>query len=177
MVDPPANYTWIHEEIPSSVLMQARLSNMANFLLNPPMVRLRKTTAQSIPNNSHTAVSWDLVEVENYNMWDSTAPTKVTPSVPGWYLGSAGISFLANTTGYREMDARVNGIAQIRIKLDPNANGGIMVMRGNTFLSPFNGTTDFCEVTAFQNSGGSLGVSVDIIERQPDLSMRWVATL
>lgn len=160
--------------------MQERLSDMANFLLNPPMVRLRKTTIQNISTSTVTAVSWDLVEVENYEMWNSVTPTRLTPSVPGWYIGSCGISFLVNTTGYREMDVRKNNSGTdrvLRIKNDPNASGGLCIMRGNTFLEQFNGTTDYIEVTAWQNSGSTVSLSTDTVERQPDLSLRWFAAL
>ena len=181
MPNPPTNYTWIPDEKPTSRELNARLSDVANFLLNPPMVRLRKIDAGNIANSTVTPLKWSLVEVENYNMWDASQGTRITPSVPGWYVGTAGISFNPNTSGYREMDVRKNGVTTsltMRTKCDAwTSSGTTVVMRGTTFLEQFNGTTDYIEVTAWQNSGVSLGLSVDVIERQPEVSLRWLAAL
>src|SRR5215213_10722256 len=108
MVAVPTNHTWVNGEKPDFRALNTYLSDMATFLLNPPMIRLRKTTAQSYLNNTDTPIQWNFVEVETHNMWDATVPTRITPSVPGWYIGSAGISFTGNATGYRQMDIRKN---------------------------------------------------------------------
>lgn len=181
MANPPSNYTWLADEIPSSANMNARLYDVATFLMNPPMVRLRKTTTQNILNSTVTPVSWDLVEIEQTNMWSSTLPTRLQPSVPGWYFGNAGISFFNNATGYREMDVRKNNSGTdrvLRTKCDAWTDSvQTVTTRGHTFLEQFNGTTDYIEVTAWQNSGVTLSLYVDVMERQPDVSLRWIAAL
>lgn len=177
----PTNYTWVHKDIPTSRQLNTRLSDVANFLLNPPMIRLRKLVAQSVPTATDTPVSWDTVEVENYDMWTSTLPTRITPSVPGWYVGSAGITYAPGTTGIRRFDIRKNNAATakvIRITWDaPSDISFSSSSRGNTFLESFNGTTDYIEVVASQNNGTALNLLVDVIERQPECSLRWVAAL
>lgn len=177
----PANYTWIDDERPDFRQMEARLTSVVSFLMNPPMVRLRKTVVQSIPNAAGTALSWDFVEVETVNMWDAAQPTRITPSVPGWYLGSGGGSFDPNTTGYREFEIKKNGAATervLRVKTDAWTSASqTAVCRGNLFLEQFNGTTDYIEVTAFQNTGGALNINVSAQEQQPEVSLRWFAAL
>lgn len=177
----PDNYNWWNGEIPDFREMEARLTDMAMFLTNPPMVRLRRTTAQNIANTTATAIAWDFVEVETTNMWDAAQPTRITPSVPGWYVGSCGFSFSNNVTGYREMDVRKNGSATekvIRIKIDAWATSTQTVTsRGHLFLEQFNGTTDYVETTLWQNSGVTLPVYVGALEQQPDFSLRWIAKL
>lgn len=177
----PSNYTWLNNEIPTFRDMNAHLSDMANFLLNPPMVRLRRTGALNITNNSATTIPWDLVEYENTNMWDATAPTKLKPSVPGWYIGTTGVSWVGNATGYREMDVKKNGSTTervIRLKSDTWVNTGqTVVARCSMFLEVFNGTTDYVEVTSFQNSGGTLATDVTGLAQQPDIAMRWFANV
>lgn len=175
----PVPYSWVDEEIPDFRDMQSRLSDMMTWLMNPPFLRLRKITSQSIPNTTHTAVSWDLVEVETVNMWDASAPTRIKPSVPGWYIGTCGYSFTGSATGYREMNLAKNGTqGTLRVNADGYTSGGLTnVSRGNIFLEQFNGTTDYIEMQLWQNTGASLTVLVDTIERQPDFSLRWVAPL
>jgi len=177
----PDPYTWLDKEIPDFRDMKSRIDDVLTWLNNPPMIRLRKTTAQSIPNTTTTAVIWDYVEVETENMWDATAPTRIKPQTPGWYVGNAGYSFSANTSGYREMSVLKNGVttcAVIRTKNKAYADSGeTVVSRGNLFLEQFNGTTDYIEQHVWQNSGGALSVISDVVERQPDFSLTWVAPL
>lgn len=177
----PTNYTWIEGEEPTYAQMESRLAGMLTFLTNPPMVRLRKTTTQNLTTSTTTPIIWNFVEVETVNMWDASQPTRITPSVPGWYFGSAGVSFHNNATGYREMNVVKNNSATdriIRIKVDAWADGTQTVTtRGHTFIEFFNGTTDYIEVTAWQNSGSTLAIEFDVTERQPDISLRWLAAL
>lgn len=175
----PVPYSWVDKEIPDFRQMEARLADMMTWLMNPPFVRLRKTVTQSIATSTHTAVSWDFVEVETVNMWDSTAPTRIKPSVAGWYVGTCGFSFTGNSTGYREMNLAKNGTqGTLRVNADGYTLGAATnVSRGNIFLEQFNGTTDYLEMQLWQNTGAGLSVLVDIVERQPDFSLRWVAPL
>jgi hypothetical protein len=161
--------------------MNNYLESPLSFLLNPPMVRLRKTTTQSIPNTTSTALIWDFVEVETVNMWDATQPTRITPSVPGWYIGTAGFSFTNNATGIRAMNVIKNGSTTervITVSHDAYTDSGITVVsRGNVFFESFNGTTDYITIEVQQTSGGALSVITDVVERQPDLSLRWLCAL
>jgi hypothetical protein len=177
----PSIHTWSNHEKPNFRDMNDYLEDPFNFLMNPPMVRLRKTTSQSIPNTTSTALIWDYVEVETVNFWDSTNPTKLTPSVPGWYVGTAGFSFNSNATGVRAMNVIKNGSVTERVLTvshDAYTNGGITVVsRGNIFLESFNGTTDYITVEVQQTSGGALSIIADVVERQPDVTLRWLAAL
>ncbi len=175
----PSPHTWVTNEVPTFREMEAYLANTVTFLMNPPMIRLRKTVVQSIPNNVETAISFDFVEVETENMWDATVPTRIKPQTPGWYLGSCGFSFSGNATGNREMNVVKNGLTTeriLRINHDAYTNATLTVTsRGNIFMEYFNGTTDYMEVRVTQNSGGALNVLFDTPERQPDVTLRWFA--
>ncbi len=177
----PTIHTWVNNEKPDFRLMNQYLEEPFNFLMNPPMVRLRKTTTQSIPNNVFTPLNWDFVEVETVNFWDSTNPSRITPSVPGYYVGTYGYSFTANVTGNRSTRVLKNGVTTYRVfsnNQDAYTNAAYtQVSRGNVFFEAFNGTTDYITAEVFQNSGGSLSVITDVIERQPDLVLRWFAAL
>lgn len=175
----PAIYTWMHEEIPDFRQMEARLATVMDFLINPPTVRLKKNGSQSIANATSTAVSWDFVEMESVDFWDATLPTRIKPSVPGWYLGSFGLSFVQNGTGYREFDIRKNNSGtdrSIRVKFDPFTVNQT-VGRGTVFIEQFNGTTDYVEAMGWQNSGGALATANADATQLPDFTLRWFAPL
>jgi hypothetical protein len=176
----PNPYTWVNGEEPDFWSMESRVAKTIDFAMNPPFLRLKKTSTQSIPNTTHTAIIWDTVELESDNMWDAAQPTRIKPSTPGWYVGTTGFSFTANTTGYREMDVKKNNSGTdrvLRIKIGAFASGYTSVARGNVFLEQFNGTTDYIEVTIWQNTGANLVILFDSAEYQPDLVLRWVAPL
>jgi hypothetical protein len=180
MSTPPFSpHTWADEETPNFRGMEDNLAEVIGFLMNPPMVRLRKTVTQSIPNNVNTAVTFNFVEVETVNMWDAAAPTRIKPTVAGWYVGTYGGSFQSNTTGVRQIDILKNGITTtttMRVKFDGYSSGP-SVDRGITFIEQFNGTTDYIEVFIFQNSGIALSIDVTAIEQQPDVVLRFLAPL
>lgn len=177
----PDIHSWTNGERPNFRDMNEYLYDVLNWMLNPPMVRLRRTVSQSIPNNTTTAISWDFIEVETVNFWDSTVPTRVTPSVPGWYVGSCGFSFGGHATGVREMNVIKNGSGTeriLRVNHDAYTNASLaLVSRGHVFLEQFNGTTDYMTVEISQNSGGALSSIGTSIDNQPDLVLRWLAPL
>lgn len=177
MATVPAPYTWMDKEIPDFRDMEDRLTDMVSFLMNPPMIRLRKISQQSITTNTTTALSYDFVEVETENMWDSTQPTKITPRTPGWYMGTYGASFVANTTGYREYDVRKNNGAGRTMRMKLDALTGATVGRGVSFMEQFNGTTDYIETVVWQNSGGALLTAIGSMQAYPDFLLRWFAPL
>lgn len=177
----PTNYTWTNGEIPDFKTMNTRLSDMVTFLMSPPMVRLRRTGAYNIATSLTAPIPWDFVEYESplYNMWDATNPTRLKPSVPGWYVGSAGVSWDNNSNGYRECDIRKNNSSTDRVlrsKTDAwTDSSNTVVSRGHLFLEYFNGTTDYIEVCAWQNTGSALAINVSTYEQMPEVSLRWFA--
>jgi hypothetical protein len=177
----PDPHTWTHKEELYFREMKTYVEDPVSFLMNPPMIRLRKITPVTVGNGLTIALSWDFPEVETENFWDSTLPTRLKPSTPGWYIGQVGFSFAANINGQREMNVRKNNAATdrvLRVHHDAYPNSGwTVVNRGNVFLESFNGTTDYIEVLVHQNSGGNLDTLADTIERQCDISLRWFAPL
>lgn len=175
----PVPHTWAHEEKVYFREIKEYIEDPITFLMNPPMVRLRKTTTQTIANNTTTVVSFNFPEIETENFWDAALPSRIKPSTPGWYIGQVGFAFDTNTTGQREMNIRMNNAATARLlRVNHDAfpiAGHTVVNRGNVFVEYFNGTTDYIEMTVFQNSGGNLDLLADTIERQCDISLRWFA--
>jgi hypothetical protein len=54
----PVPRTWVPNEFVTDVIMNGStgIRDALNFLLSPPTVQVRRTTAQSIPNTTATAI-------------------------------------------------------------------------------------------------------------------------
>lgn len=190
-VAPPSPRTWADKEKPNYFILNTELYDTWDFLLNPPMLRMRQVTAQNLPNGTWTAITWDKEDIDTHG-FHSTAvnPTRITPTVPGWYRGYYGVSFKpqstsADTTGIRSGGLIFNGagLADIewRSYLNPsNVVGHSCVIKGNVFGPVyFNGVNDYVEVWAYQNSGGTkttdVGAGTTDYEEQPEFGIRWVS--
>lgn len=125
-------------------------------------VSLRRTTTQSIPNNTQTAVSFD-TEGWDTDAFHSTGtnPTRIT--VPtgkaGKYLVTGWAHFAANTTGKRGIQFLVNGTAA-------SAQNGVYPTQGVGDEASLELTAvldlavgDYIEMAVFQNSGGALNLN------------------
>lgn len=62
------------------------VQNVGGFYTKAPACTVRKTTGQSIPNATDTAVSWDVADVNSFGMWTSAAPIVISILVSGTYL-------------------------------------------------------------------------------------------
>jgi hypothetical protein len=173
----PTPVTWADGDIPSYLDMQLAVENQLEYLLNPPLLRLRQTVIQSMANGATVAIIWDNLEVETDNFWDAAQPTKITPSIAGWYLGTIKASWLANATGYRQVEIQKNSSATDRAAKGQYSAFSSGITGEFAFLESFNGTTDFIVANAFQNSGGSLSSDINSLSGQPTITMRWLAAL
>ncbi|HZK23806.1 MAG TPA: hypothetical protein VFC74_00260 [Oscillospiraceae bacterium] len=123
---------------------------------------LRKGTAQSIPHNTATALTWTDVVYNIGNIYSAGLPTRLTiPSGVNKIIVKASVGFQENTTGKREVYIYKNG--------NGNYNG-----RATATVIPVSGTGaiahvvspvlevvagDYFEIFAMQTSGGSLNVT------------------
>jgi hypothetical protein len=122
---------------------------------------IKITTAQSIANNTETAISFNDEEFDTDSFHDnSTNNTRFTiPSGKnGKYLIVFQTQFASNATGFRQMYLKLNGNA---------LSNGITTtaVNGTNHQLFFSGifnlvATDYVEGFVFQNSGGSLNVNV-----------------
>lgn len=61
------------------------LKDSLTFLVNPPICRVRRTTAQTIPSGANTVFQFDAVDEDTYSGWDGTN-FRYNAQVSGWYL-------------------------------------------------------------------------------------------
>lgn len=178
----PSPRTWVDGEIPPYSTINAEVYGTLAWLLQPPMVKVRQTVAQNLANSAYTAITFNGEDFDPYGWHNATTNTsRFTPTFPGWYRGWYGIGFSAATGGtYRQGYIRTNGGATSgRARRDSKATtvGQIKVMRGIPFFLRFNGTTDYCEVLAWQDTGAVMATAVSNPIHQCEFFMRWWAPL
>ena len=142
----------------------------ATELATVPTTRLRRTTIQTISNNTPTDISfttetWDTAGFHTGNNTDVNAP------VDGVYLITGSVIFQANATGYRELQLTANLQPIADDQDNPRSGGGIDILGVSTVYLLNAG--DFVRMSVLQNSGGNLTVipSSGGAETSPELTM------
>jgi hypothetical protein len=135
---------------------------------------VRRTTTQSVANNTLVAISFDTEDFDDGGVADlGTNATRLT--VPtgegGWYVVEAGCEFAADSTGSRDIGLRVNGTNYKTFKRDDavgaaSANSGLETARIIKLAAG-----DYVEAMVRQQSGGALNLVVSGNESGPRLSM------
>lgn len=180
MVAAPNPRTWVDKEIPPYSTWNRDLYATWQFLLNPPMVKSRQTTAQLILNSVWTSLNFQVDEIDTHGAHSSLWPSRFIAQVPGYYVGYAGASFAYFGGGQREVGVAMNlGSCLDREQNMYPSPAGTYATKGVSF-GPwyFNGTTDFIEVKVYQTFGTS-GILTDVgtgdtdYERPPEFYMRW----
>ncbi len=121
--------------------------------------RAYRTANQSIPNNSETIIQYDAVDYDHNSEMDIvTNKGRFTPTQAGVYFVSAVVHFASSSDMQRYCNINKNGSkewqgAREESPDDPDAGLGICTVTG---LVEMNGTTDYIEIVAYQQSGGSL---------------------
>lgn len=180
MASPPGPKSWFDKQIPPVDDMNEAFYDVWKFLLNPPMVKARQTTVQTLTTGVSTAIIFQTEDIDTNGFHSSTTnPTRFTPNISGYYVGYAGVSFTVSSVGRREVRVRKNGGDYIS-KLDTNTpvTVGNIIQKGVAFGPEFfNGTTDYVEVYGVQTSGGNLNTEVGSgtsdYEEQSEFYMRW----
>lgn len=149
------------------------VTDAVTFLANPPVFKAYQSAAQSIANNSITALGMDTEVVDSYSGHDTvTNNSRYTAVVAGWYLVIGSVAFAANGTGNRLVEIRVNGagaatnLAQTVILTPGAANGSALTAVSIIQLA----VGDYVEAYGYQTSGGALNTS----PAQTGMQVVWV---
>lgn len=130
------------------------------FVLNRPACSVRQATTQNLTSASLTAITFDVNDNDPWSMHSTSVNnTRITPPVSGRYRLTGGVGYAVNATGGRQAMFRLNGSAILTPSQAAVGNAG-----GSFNSSPpaitveqvFNGTSDYVELLADQNSGGTL---------------------
>lgn len=128
---------------------------------NQERTRVYRSTTQSLPNNTLTAISFDSTRWDTHGFHDPAVnPTRLTMrGKPGLYYCYAHLTFNAHATGFREVILRVNGGAGPDIAYEIDSPGsaafGQRIGVGTAWVLD---SFDYMEVMARQNSGAALTV-------------------
>lgn len=130
------------------------------YLSNHPVAVLRSSGTQSINSASSTAVLLDVEDIDSDSGHSLVSNTsRYTGQTAGWFLITAYILFAANasTTTVRQLEIRVNG-SGITLASTAGNSSAIATHLSTSTHYFLNGSTDFVEMFAFQNSGGAIAI-------------------
>jgi hypothetical protein len=125
--------------------------------------RVKRTSNQSIPDNTVTTMSWQSEQFDiGDDNWSVGSPTRLTAQRDGVYKIDAGLVWANNTTGRRQLQVLFNGTTIIALlEFGIETVSGICYPNLSTVYQM--STSDFVELRVFQNSGGALNVSTSPI--------------
>lgn len=175
----PTPPLWSPGVLSTSQLNQ--LSAAVNFLLRPPIAKLRQTVAQTLTTGVGSAVTFTTesvdTDVDGTGGHDTSVNTsRYTARYPGWYGVAAGVSFIGNATGIRLVRFAVNGVAD-----DASDSLLINAGAGNTQRQPSRTTIvyldigDYVETIATQTSGGNLNTVATAGGEQSHMSIWYLS--
>jgi hypothetical protein len=96
----------------ASSLWNAQVVALGIWVVRPVIFNYwQNATAQSLANNTATAIAWDTYGADSDAGYASATPTRFTAAVAGWYSISGTAVFAANATGARTAQIAVNGAA------------------------------------------------------------------
>jgi hypothetical protein len=118
-----------------------------------------RNSAQSIPNNTFTAISWSSANFDTDVFWSAVNPTRLT--VPGALAGQfiviLEVQWASSATGFREILIRKNGTTTIANLQGPAEAAGSCEQILTTLCVLAAG--DYIEGLVDQLSGGALNVA------------------
>ncbi len=133
-----------------------------------PTLLVTQTAAQTISNNSLTAITYNVDTYDRWGMHNTSSNTeKLTVVVPGIYLISAYLSWTTDVTGTRQLSIRHYNssnsnrltLAFISVGANPSAETGDKeTVLSVTALSLVAVSGDYFRINAYQTSGGDLDV-------------------
>src|SRR5262245_53472431 len=141
-----------------SLIVDADVTAGANTvkLNKPPRVRVLKSAVQSLTNNTFEALTFNTESFDSHGMHDTaTNNSRITPNKAGLYWVKGQVSFASNATGHRDARIMKNGTTELHSQFLGAVNG-VNTKVQTSGLVDFNGSSDYVELEARQNSGGAL---------------------
>ena len=125
----------------------------ANIAGNGPAFSAYRSTTQSISNASFTKVQCDTEEFDTNSNYDNATNYRFTPTVAGYYQVSGAV---AGAAAYAQLLASIykNG-SEFKRGTQAGSAGAYLFQASVSALIYLNGSTDYVEFYAYQQSGGS----------------------
>lgn len=170
----PVTRTFVAGEVVLASYFNTNINGPINFLLSPPLLEMRQTSAQTFTTGVSAAITCTTEDVDSSGMHStSTNTSRATAVYPGWYQCGGGNSFVNNATGSRGNFWVVNATSvNGSVTVLPTVAGGISWRGPARSKLIFLNVGDYLEMWGFQNSGGNLAADVTTAE-QPNVSVIW----
>lgn len=123
-----------------------------------PQCRVAQRSTWVLLNNTNTPVNFaaaDIIDTDNIHD-PSVTNTRLRPNTKGTYLCYAQMNFAGSATGLRVVEILINGGGAAIAHTELSAVGASQTALTAATAYQFNGSTDYIEMSVFQNSGGSL---------------------
>ena len=142
---------------PGDTTDAADINDLVKYSQEAAVGKVTVTTAQALADATDVAIQWTSEVFDSHGQHDnSTNNTRVTPNVAGVYEFWATVDFSPQTTPvqsyayFRKNGTTASGAASV-VKGDATAQNTASIHT----MEEFNGTTDYFEVIANQNSAGA----------------------
>jgi len=138
-----------------------KVTNRLNLLSSPPLCRVRRAAAQSIPNATFTSVSFDTEHVDTTGSMFTPTSTNITIPSAGEYMLIGLADFVLNTTpSARIIDWQQNGVnlteqAEYPAIVTSTDRTAIQSVRHITALAG-----DVIQMQVFQRTGVSINLQL-----------------
>lgn len=150
-------------QIMTNAFVTANFTNPLTFLMNKPMFIGYNTALQSVNSAASTAIQWLSEVADTYSGHsNSTNPSRYVGQAPGYYWVSGSVCFSGNTAGSRKAWIAVNGtvVAYSNVQGPPSlSSSDAATLSVPATLVYLNGTTDYVEIYALQNSGSAINLN------------------
>ena len=144
-------------------ILDTDFTDLEDKTVNKPIVRLTQAVVQSIPDNTATAITFTTEEEDTDGFHDPvTNNTRITPTVAGWYrfYGSY-FSATLTTPVLLACYLRKNNTGSVPPgKRVLNQAGVVSPGVSCTALIEMDGSTDYVEFIALQDSAGATNTAV-----------------
>ncbi len=133
----------------------------AGVPINGPAFSAYASSTTSLTNNTYIKVRFQTEEFDTNSAYDNVTNFRFQPTVAGYYQLTACINIL--TTGFAIVSFYKNG-SEFKRGTQLHVATSVNVQPNSTALIYLNGSTDYVEVYAYQNSGGSVNVGANAPE-------------
>lgn len=141
-------------------------------MTNAPRAQVSRSTTQSIPDGVQTTMTWQEVDYDNRGMWSAGSPSRLTvpAGMGGIYFCTATLEYAANSSGTRTVALLRNGnVIGRSIQQNTGSGQAARVFYAREVVAA---PGDYFEISAYQNSGTSLTISV--VQTTPFFQVRRV---
>lgn len=127
----------------------------AGVPVNGPAFSAYASSNQTLSNATWTKINYG---AEEFDTNGNFASSRFTPSVAGYYQVTGSCNFAASSTNTRFVSVYKNGSIFKNLQNLPANSTNYMLLSGSCLIY-LNGSTDYVEIYAQQNSGGNLDTS------------------